>query len=94
MTRSAPRSRALYLTLPILITLTGCSDPYAMERQEFVRGCAINSPEAVCNCAFDKLADELGEKEIKAVAKHEATFDVNLLTSATDAIHGCRQKSN
>jgi|TARA_B100000378_G_scaffold278887_1_gene284145 hypothetical protein len=59
-----------------------------------VKGCAVNSTEAVCNCAFDKLADELEEEEIKSLAERGATMDVNVLSSATDAIHECKQKSN
>ena len=70
---------------------TGCSDPLAEQRQDFIAGCSRDVPAVICECAFEKIEDKYSVEEITAVSR--GTRDDRLAAISQDtlkALYECR----
>ena len=74
------------------IAITGCSeDPLSKPRAEFLAGCSREVPMAICECAFDDIADKYSPEEITAISR--GTRDDRLQAISQDtliAMYECR----
>lgn len=74
-----------------LVMASGCSDPLAQQRQDFIKGCSREIPAIICECAFEKIEDDYSVEEITALSK--GTRDDRLAAISQDtlkALYECR----
>lgn len=80
------------ISLAMVLTLaTGCSDPLAEQRKDFIAGCSRDVPAVICECAFEEIEDKYSIEEITAVSR--GTRDDRLAAISQDtlkALYECR----